>query len=181
MKRTTLYCLLFLGAALTGNAEAIYKCTTAKGVVYQDRPCQEGAETDVQIVIPTGEVAPKSLSTPEDEAQANGTRVSAPFGARKTGRAPADDPASLTKPADKTSNQKTTKAGDDSAKRDARAADKAGVPMTAEQAQKTEASAKYYSTDAAAPGFEVPQQMTCESPSGEKRIFILTNGKLTSI
>lgn len=181
MKRTTLCCLMFLGAALTGNAEAIYKCTTAKGVVYQDRPCQEGAETDVRIVVPTGEVAPKDLSTPDTEASASGARVATPFSVPKKGRAPADDPASVTKPADKSPNQKTTKAGDESPKKDARAGDKAGEPMTAEQAQKTEATAKYYSTDAAAPGFDVPQQMTCESPSGEKRIFFLTNGKLTSI
>ena len=181
MKRTTLYCLMFLGAALTGNAEAIYKCTTAKGVVYQDRPCQEGAETDVRIVIPTGEIAPRNLSTQDDEAATSGARVESRFGAPKAGRAPADDPAPVTKPADKSPNQKATKAGDDSAKKDARAADKAGAPMTAEQAQKTEPTAKYYAADAPSPGFDVPQQMTCESPSGEKRIFFLTNGKLTSI
>jgi hypothetical protein len=181
MKRTTLYCLMFLGAAVTGNAEAIYKCTSAKGIVYQDRPCQEGAETDVRIVIPTGEIAPKNLSTQEDEAAASGARVEGRFGAPKSGRTPSDDPAAGTKPTDKGANPKSTKAGDELQKKDARAADKAGVPMTAEQAQKAEPTAKYYSTDAAAPGFDVPQQMTCESPSGEKRIFFLTNGKLTSI
>ena len=47
-------------ALFTGNAEAIYKCTTPKGVVYQDRPCKEGTESDVTIVIPTGELAPKA-------------------------------------------------------------------------------------------------------------------------
>ena len=53
--------------------------------------------------------------------------------------------------------------------------------MTAEQVAKTEPTAKYYTTDAPAPGADTPQQMTCESPTGEKRVFILANGKLTSI
>ena len=55
------------------------------------------------------------------------------------------------------------------------------LPMTADEARKTEPSAKYYTTDAAAPGAETPTSMTCESPTGEKRRFILTNGTLTSI
>ena len=53
--------------------------------------------------------------------------------------------------------------------------------MTAEQAQRTEATAKYITTDAASPGADTPEQMTCESANGEKRRFYLTNGKLTSI
>ena len=61
------------------------------------------------------------------------------------------------------------------------AADNASVPMTAEQARKTEPTAKYYTTDVTSADAETPEQMTCESPSGEKRRFILTNGKLTSI
>jgi hypothetical protein len=183
MKRTTLYCMMILGAALAGNAEAIYKCTTAKGVVYQDRPCREGAESDVQIVIPTGEIAPNSVAAPNDAAPANasGPKVENHFGAPRTGRAPADEPATSNRASDRKMNQANTRTGDESRKKDARAADTSGTPMTADQAQKTEATAKYFTTDAAAPGFEAPQQMTCESPSGEKRIFILTNGKLTSI
>jgi hypothetical protein len=181
MKRTTLYCMMFLGAALAGNAEAIYKCTTAKGVVYQDRPCREGAESDVQIVIPTGEIAPKDVAAQEDglAANANVPKAENRFGGPRTGRPAADDSATVTRPAERKTKQANTKSGDEAQKKDAAA--KSGTPMTADQAQKAEATAKYFTTDAAAPGFEVPQQMTCESPSGEKRIFILTNGKLTSI
>ena len=53
--------------------------------------------------------------------------------------------------------------------------------MTAEHARKADATAKYYTTDAAAAGTETPEHMTCESPTGEKRKFILANGKLSSI
>jgi len=44
--------VLLLAAVATfgsGQALALYKCTTAKGVVYQDRPCREGAEEDLQL------------------------------------------------------------------------------------------------------------------------------------
>jgi hypothetical protein len=166
-------------AAITGNAEAIYKCTTAKGVVYQDRPCREGTETGVQIVIPTGELAPKSSAAQDDEAQANGPRIESRFGAPKPGRTSTENPVTVTKPTDRKSNVATS---DEGKKKDARSvADNASVPMTAEQARKTEPTAKYYTTDVTSSDSETPEQMTCESPSGEKRRFILTNGKLTSI
>jgi hypothetical protein len=45
---------------LPAPAHAIFKCTTAKGVVYQDRPCRDGNESDINIVIPTGELAPRA-------------------------------------------------------------------------------------------------------------------------
>jgi len=179
MKHTTLFCAIIVAAAFAGNAEAIFKCTTAKGVVYQDRPCREGTETDVQIVIPSGELAPKSSAAQDDDAQANSPRVESRFGAPKPGRTSADNSATVTKPTDKKSNVAVT---DDTRKKDARsAADNASVPMTAEQARKTEPTAKYYTTDVTSSDSETPEQMTCESPSGEKRRFILTNGKLTSI
>lgn len=166
-------------AALTGNAEAIYKCTTAKGVVYQDRPCRDGTESDVQIVIPSGELAPKSSAAQDEDAQSNAPRVDSRFGGRKTGRASSDNPVTVTKPGDSKSGVPTT---DEARKKEARsAAENASVPMTAEQARRTEPTAKYYTTDVTSSDSETPEQMTCESPSGEKRRFILTNGKLTSI
>ena len=55
------------------------------------------------------------------------------------------------------------------------------VPMTPEQARNADPSAKYYATEAFGSGAETPSQMNCESPSGEKRVFYLSNGKLTSI
>jgi len=202
LKNTSFLCVMVVAAAFAGHAEAIYKCTTAKGVIYQDRPCREGTETDIQIVIPTGEMAPMALPTPDENAQVNGTRSEGRYGAPKTDRATGDDSASVTKPADrKSSNDAASNsgadaqkkgsrssadargpmAGEDTQKQGARSAADPRVPMTAEQAQKTDPSAKYYTTDGTASGVNAPEQMTCESPSGEKRRFILTNGKLTSI
>ena len=75
MKNTTLLCAVAVAALFAGNAEAIYKCTTPKGVVYQDRPCKEGTESDVTIVIPTGELAPKAGRAQDDPAQSNAVRT----------------------------------------------------------------------------------------------------------
>jgi hypothetical protein len=182
MKKASVLCLVLMAGAFAGPAEAIYKCTTAKGVVYQDRPCREGTETDVRIVIPTGEMAPKALPAQDENAQVNGARGEGRFGAPKTDRATGDDAASVTKPADKkSSNDAALNSGEDARTKGTRSSADARVPITAEQAQKTEPSAKYYTTDGTASGVDTPEQMTCESPSGEKRRFILTNGKLTSI
>ena len=86
-KNMSLLCAMAAVAAFAGPADAIYKCTTAKGVVYQDRPCRDGTETDVRIVVPTGEVAPKSSAAPDDESQANSPRIESRFGAPKANRA----------------------------------------------------------------------------------------------
>lgn len=177
LKRTTLLCALAVTAAFAGHAEAIYKCSTPKGVVYQDRPCREGTESDVPIVVPTGELAPTAVSTQDDSAQANVVRPENRFGASKQRRS-GDEPASATKPG---SSATSSNATDESTKRSTRAVVESLLPMTADEARKTEPTAKYYTTDAAAPGAEAPEHMTCESPTGEKRRFILTNGKLTSI
>ena len=182
MKRKTLFCLMVAAAAFAGNAEAIYKCKTAKGVVYQDRPCPAGTETGLQIVIPTGEIAPKALASQDDQTQVGSAPGENRNGASKSGRASDDNPVSVTKPSDKAYNSTAANSADDARRKDARSAmDNSAVPMTAEQARKAEPTAKYFTTDAAASGSETPEQMTCESPSGEKRRFILTNGKLTSI
>ena len=69
MKSTTILCLAIAATAFAGPANAIFKCTTAKGVVYQDRPCRDGNETDVTIVIPTGEMAPRASGATDDSAQ----------------------------------------------------------------------------------------------------------------
>lgn len=174
-----LFCAFAVAATLTGHAEAIYKCTTPKGVVYQDRPCKEGTESGVTIVIPTGELAPKAGAAQDDPAQANVARPENRFDAPKQGRA-ADEPASATKPADNRPAGPTASGAADQAKRNARVVESV-LPMTADEARKTEPTAKYYTTDTAAPGAETPTSMTCESPTGEKRRFILANGTLTSI
>lgn len=182
MKHTRLLYVMMVAAAFAGNAEAIYKCTTSKGVVYQDRPCREGNETDVQIVVPTGEVAPKYLPSRDESAQAGAPRVDnrAAAAAAKPARAAANDQVSVGRPGERSANEST--AADDTRRKDARStADNGSNPMTAEQARKTDPTAKYYTTDAFSVGPDTPEQMTCESPTGEKRRFLLTNGKLTSI
>ena len=87
LKNAPWLCMIALAGAFAGHAEAIYKCTTPKGVIYQDRPCREGTETDVQIVVPTGELAPNVDPTQDEAARANGARVEGRFGGRKQGRA----------------------------------------------------------------------------------------------
>ena len=177
MKNVTLICAMAAVAAFAGQAHDIFKCTTAKGVVYQDRPCREGTETAVHITIPTGEVAPKSSATPEDEAQANAPRVENRGGAAKPGRTNAEDPASVAKPGDRRSGD-----ADGSRRQEGRTtAENTVAPLAADQARKTDPTAKYYATEAFGPGNETPTQMNCESPTGEKRVFYLSNGKLTSI
>ena len=180
MKNTTLLCAFAVVAALSSPAEAIYKCMTPKGVVYQDRPCKEGSESDVMIVIPTGQLAPKAAGIQDDPAQANVVHQEGRSGASRRGRAADDDSTWATKPADKHPAGAPTTSAADEAKRNARVVESV-LPMTADEARKTEPSAKYYTTDAASPGAETPTSMTCESPTGEKRRFILTNGTLTSI
>ena len=179
MKNVTLICAMAAVAAFAGPAHAIFKCTTAKGVVYQDRPCREGTETDVRITVPTGEVAPKSS---DDEAQANAPRAENRSGATKPGRTNADDPASVAKPGDRRSGDAASNAADGARKKEARTtAENTVAPLTADQARKTDPTAKYFATEAFGPGNETPTQMNCESPTGEKRVFYLSNGKLTSI
>ena len=180
MKNTTLLCAIAVAATFAGHAEAIYKCTTPKGVVYQDRPCREGTESDVTIVVPTGELAPKAGSVQDDPAQAGAAPVENRLGAPRQGRS-SDDSASITKPADtRALNTATSSTADQTTKRNARVIESV-LPMTADEARKTESTAKYYTTDGAPPGAETPEAMTCESPTGEKRRFILTNGKMTAI
>jgi hypothetical protein len=181
MKNASLLCLVVMAGAFAGNAEAIYKCTTAKGVVYQDRPCREGTESDVQIVVPTGELAPKSLAAQDDGSQANLARSDNRFAAPRQDLK-GDESASAAKSGDKRAAlDAAATAANDSRKRNARTIADNAVPMSPEQARQIEATAKYLTTDAAAPGADTPAHMTCESPTGEKRRFVLTDGKLTSI
>jgi hypothetical protein len=179
--KNTLLCAIVICAGFAVPAEAIYKCTTAKGVIYQDRPCLEGTETGVQIVIPTGELAPNPFLLLDETPQVNSGRAETRWPAARQGRT-GDDAVSVAKPADKrVAAEGTTNVADDSSKRGARPAGENRVPMSAEQARNADPTAKYYTTDSAATGAETPDHMTCESPTGEKRRFILTNGKLTSI
>ena len=182
MKTVPLLCAVAVAAAFAGPANAIYKCTTAKGIVYQDRPCRDGNQTDVQIVIPTGEVAPWSPATADEAAPANGPRYDNPPSAPKAGRTSADNPVTVAKPADRKSSDAASSATDGSRKKEDRTnTENPVVPLTAEQARKTDPSAKYYATESFGSGNETPAQMNCESPTGEKRIFYLSDGKLTSI
>lgn len=182
MKTLPLFCVVAAAAAFAGPADAIFKCTTSKGVVYQDRPCREGSETDVQIVVPTGQIAPRGQAAADEGTLANGARADNRANAPGASRTARDDRASIAKPAD----PKTAGAGvsgtDNARKTDSRTNAESNVaPLTAEQARKSDPTAKYFATDAFGPGGETPAQMNCESPTGEKRTFYLSNGKLTSI
>ena len=182
MKNLSLICAMAAVAAFAGPAHAVFKCTTAKGVVYQDRPCREGTETDVRITVPTGEVMPKSSATTDDEAQANASRGENRSGASKPGRTNADAPGSVAKRVDQKSGNAASNTTDAARTKEARTStDNAVAPLTADQARKTDPTAKYFATEAFGPGNETPTQMNCESPTGEKRVFYLSNGKLTSI
>ena len=180
MNNTTLLCALAVVALSAGPAEAIYKCTTAKGIVYQDRPCKEGAESDVSIVMNTGEQAPKPRAAQDDPGQANAVPQESKLGAAKLARTN-DDPASVTRPGDNRAANATTSNGADVTPKSSLRYVESLVPMSADDARRTDPAAKYYTTDAAAPGADTPEQMTCESPNGQKRRFILSNGKMTSI
>ena len=182
MKNVSLICAMAAVAAFAGPAHAIFKCTTAKGVVYQDRPCREGTESDVRITVPTGEVAPRALATSDEGTPANGARNDNRANAPKAGRTSADDPVSAAQPVNRKSEDVASNATDGARKKEARTStENAVVPLTADQARKTDPTAKYYATDGFGTGNETPAQMNCESPSGEKRVFYLSNGKLTSI
>jgi hypothetical protein len=174
MKTTTAFCLALAALAFAGPANAIFKCTTAKGVVYQDRPCRTGNETDVTIVVPTGEVAPRASASVDETATANNTRSDERTNATPP-RRNATDPSAERRAASPSTN------GAETSERIVPKVVEKKVPMTADQARNTDPTAKYYATEAFGPGGETPTQMNCESPSGEKRVFYLTNGKLTSI
>jgi hypothetical protein len=134
----------------------------------------------VSIVINTGELAPKAGAAQDDPVQANTVRPDNKPGASKQART-SEDPASVTKPGDnRATNAATSSDADGMTRRGLRVVESL-LPMSADEARRTEPSAKYYTTDGAAPGAETPEQMTCESPNGEKRRFILSNGKMTSI
>jgi hypothetical protein len=176
MKATTALCLAIAVAAFAGPANAVFKCTTAKGVVYQDRPCRDGNESDLNIVIPTGEVAPRVPGAADDGATTNNPRsddrANAPRASRNLGE------PSAARSAERRASDSAANRGETSLR--GVPVEKA-VPATGDQARKADPSANYYATEGFNAGGDTPAQMNCESPSGEKRVFYLSNGKLTSI
>ena len=156
-------------AAFAGPAEAIYKCTTAKGVVYQDRPCREGTETDVRIVIPTGEVAPKSSATRTT------TRGPTPPAA-KTTPAPQARPhrrRRLRLPSGASQGPGSGAASADARKKEARTTtENDGRPDDRRPGAQDRSDGQVLRDRSVGPGNETPTQMNCESPTGEKRVFI---------
>ena len=130
MKATTALCLAIALAAVAGPANAIFKCTTAKGVVYQDRPCRDGNEADINIVIPTGELAPRASGGADDGATANtprsDDRATAPRATRNAGESSA---AATRRGSDAAAN------GGETSLRSLPRSEKA-VPATADQARK---------------------------------------------
>ncbi len=182
MKTTPLLCIMIISAAFAAPAEAIFKCTTPKGVVYQDRPCRDGNESDVQIVVPTGQVAPRQSAGPEAAIGSGDPQGGGQTAASKSSRTPADDPASVTKPVERKGSSANVTADEGSRKTDAQASTgNAASPTIPDPARNADPSAKYYTTDGFGSGTDTPSRLTCESSTGEKRVFYLTNGKLTSI
>ena len=178
MKATTVLFVAVAAAAFAGPANAVFKCTTAKGVVYQDRPCREGTETDVRITIPTGEVMPKGTTAADDAGSTNPAPSEDRTQSVKPVRYFGDGPDSAAKRA----QHKEGGASDTGGRRkDAPVTLDRTTPLTADQARRTEPSAKYYSNESFSTGNQTPVTMNCESPSGEKRMFYLSDGKLTSI
>jgi hypothetical protein len=210
MKNSALVFALVATAAFCAPAHAVFKCTTAKGVVYQDRPCREGNEADLNLVIPTGERVLNATPASAGEAQAGRPEVDSRSADAATRRTPSDTSVSARQSRDaSTSNavaageatrrtssdtsvsarqsrdartSNAVAAGDATRGKDSRqSAQGAAAPMTGDQARATEPSAKYFATEAFGSGNETPIQMNCESPTGERRTFYLSNGKLTSI
>ena len=176
MKATTALCLAIALAAFAGPANAIFKCTTAKGVVYQDRPCRDGNESDINIVIPTGELAPRASGGADDGTAANTPRSDDRANTPRTTRNAGEPSTTATRRgSDAAAN------GAENSLRNVPTVVEKVAPVTADQARKTDPSAKYYATEGFQAGGDTPTQMNCESPSGEKRVFYLSNGKLTSI
>jgi hypothetical protein len=170
-------CAAIVVTAFAGPASAVFKCTTAKGVVYQDRPCREGNESDVRITVPTGELAPKGTPAIDDVVTPSHARPDDRTQAVKLVQQSGDAPTA--KPAAPKAEGGAREA--DGRRKDAPVALERTTPMTGDQARTTEPSAKYYSTESFSAGSQTPMQMNCESPSGERRTFYLSDGKLTSI
>ena len=182
MKATTVLCVAIAATAFAGPASAVFKCTTAKGVVYQDRPCREGTESDVRITVPTGQVAPTGTAATDEGTSANPSRPEDRTQSVKPVRHFGDGPTSAAKRAEQQKAEAGATSSDTSSRsKDAPATNERSVPMTADQAKKTDPSAKYFSSESFSAGNQTPVQMNCESPSGEKRMFYLSDGKLTSI
>jgi hypothetical protein len=180
MKCTTILFLALAAAAFAGPANAIFKCTTPKGVVYQDRPCRDGNESDVTIVIPTGEMAPRAAGTTDDSASPNNSRADDKATPARTQRNSGDRSEPATKPVERKNADSTASNSDTTQRRSPPPVEKT-VPISTDEARKTDPSAKYYATEGFGTGADTPSQMNCESPTGEKRVFYLSNGKLTSI
>ena len=179
MKATTALVVAIAAAAFAGPANAVFKCTTAKGVVYQDRPCREGNETDVRITMPTGELAPKATAAGDEGGASNAARSDDRTPSMNPVRPLGDGPKNPTKRAEQKTDGGATAA--DGRRKDALVTIERTTPMTSDQARKSEPSAKYYATESFSTGNETPVQMNCETPAGEKRMFYLSDGKLTTI
>jgi hypothetical protein len=179
MKATTALCLAIAATAFAGPASAVYKCTTAKGIVYQDRPCREGTETDVRITVPTGQMGPEGTVASDDGASSNPAKSEDRTQSVKPVRHFGESAANAAK---RTEQEKANAGATDAGRRskDAPVTLDRTTNMTEDQARKTDPSAKYYSTESFNAN-QTPVQMNCESPTGEKRMFYLSNGKLTSI
>jgi hypothetical protein len=133
----------------------------------------------MRITVPTGELAPRATPGTDDASAPSQVRADDRTQTVKLLRQFGDGAPGAANSAAPKTGAGTSDA--DGRRKDASAALERTTPMTADEARKTEPSAKYYSTESFSAGTQTPMQMNCESPSGERRTFYLSDGKLTSI
>jgi len=160
MKTVSLLGVTLLAAVCAGNAHALFKCTTARGIVYQDRPCAEGTEEDIQIV---------NSSMPESAPGYAQDQVVV----TKSDRGRKEPPVMVAKAGRKADAAKY--AGADTGRRDTGALGEEGSPTY--DPTRNPAGTRYYAAFGSAEGGSPPQNITCQTPTGEKWQFFLQGGK----
>jgi hypothetical protein len=83
VKNGLTFSLLLMAAISCGSAQAVYKCTTASGVSYQQFPCTEGVEAK-PVVEDNGtgaKFAAPAAASPSSPVQGNAGRSMGPASA----------------------------------------------------------------------------------------------------
>jgi hypothetical protein len=165
MKLASLLCMVAVTAVWSGHAAALYKCTTAQGVVYQDRPCKEGAEEGLQLTH-------SSMLGGDRSATDQAVAAKADAGGK-------DEKIVLAKAAAKKSEAADRYPAVEAKKTDAATKYPAGgdAAPTAEVVRRTDPLGTRYYAAFGAPGAAVPENITCQTAGGEKWQFVLQGGK----
>ena len=128
-----------------------------------------------------GRSGPRASAPADESATAGNPRPEDKANAPRAPRHFGDASPTAAKPADRRAGEPSGSTADSPRRKEASASAESTTPITPEQARKTDPSARYYATEGFGTGSDTPSQMNCESPTGEKRVFYLSNGKLTSI